>query len=53
MMMTPPATTVSQAMASRRSIRAFTDQPVDAALLRGILETAQLSPLAAMCSRGW
>jgi len=31
-------------MASRRSIRAFTDQPVDHALLRGLLEKAQLAP---------
>ena len=36
--------TVTQAVASRRSIRQFTDRPVDLALLRDILEKAQRSP---------
>ena len=35
---------VTEAVTSRRSIRAFQDQPVDPALLCGILETAQRSP---------
>ena len=35
---------VTQAVTSRRSIRAFTDQPVDQAILRRILETARRSP---------
>ncbi len=38
------STTVSAAIAERRSIRAFTDQTVDAALLREILEKAQRAP---------
>ena len=38
-----PATSVSAAMASRRSIRAFTDRPVDPDALRTILEKAQRS----------
>lgn len=36
--------TVSQAVASRRSIRAFTDQPVDREVLRRVLEKAQNAP---------
>ena len=36
--------TVTQAVATRRSIRQFTDRPVDLALLRQILEKAQRSP---------
>lgn len=39
-----PALTVTAAMASRRSIRAFQDTPVDAAVLREILEKAQRAP---------
>ncbi|MEY4270469.1 MAG: hypothetical protein RLZZ58_1685 [Pseudomonadota bacterium] len=35
---------VAQALNQRRSVRAFTDQPVDAALLRTLLETAQRAP---------
>lgn len=42
--MIPPATSVSQALATRRSIRAFTDRPVDQALLREIMVKAQRSP---------
>lgn len=38
------ALSVSAAMASRRSIRAFQDVPVDTALLRGIMEKAQRAP---------
>ncbi len=37
----PPASTVSEAVASRRSVRAFADRPVDPALLRHVLEKAQ------------
>lgn len=40
----PAATTVSEAMTSRRSIRAFTDRPVNPAMLRAIMETAQRAP---------
>ena len=36
--------TVSDAVASRRSIRAFLDQPVDRAVLTRVLEQAQRSP---------
>lgn len=39
-----PALSVSAAMASRRSIRAFQDAPVDAALLREIMAKAQRAP---------
>lgn len=39
-----PATTVSEAVATRRSIRAFLDKPVDPVLLRSILEKAQRAP---------
>ncbi len=39
----PSASTVSDAVATRRSIRAFTDQPVDPDLLRSVLERAQRS----------
>lgn len=39
----PASTTVSDAIATRRSIRAFTDEPVDPALLRTILAKAQRS----------
>ncbi len=35
---------VTEAVTSRRSIRAFQDKPVDQALLRRVLETAQRSP---------
>ncbi len=35
---------VTEAVTSRRSIRAFLDQPVDQAVLRRVLETAQRSP---------
>lgn len=38
------AMTVSAALAQRRSIRAFQDQPVDPALLRTIMEKAQRAP---------
>ena len=36
--------TVSEAVASRRSIRAFLDKPVDLAVLRRVLERAQNAP---------
>lgn len=36
--------TVTEALATRRSIRAFTDQPVDRAVLTGLLEKAQRAP---------
>lgn len=39
----PASRTVSHAIATRRSVRAFTDQPVDLALLREILTKAQRS----------
>lgn len=39
-----PSITVTAAMRDRRSVRAFTDQPVDPALLRTILDTAQRAP---------
>lgn len=35
---------ISEAVATRRSVRAFTDQPVDQAILRRVLEKAQASP---------
>ena len=35
---------VTKAITSRRSIRAFQDKPVDQAILRQVLETAQRSP---------
>lgn len=35
---------VSEAVATRRSVRAFTDQPVDRAILKAVLEKAQRSP---------
>lgn len=35
---------VSEAVARRRSIREFTDQPVDEALLRSVLEKARMAP---------
>jgi nitroreductase len=38
-----PSPSVSEAVASRRSVRAFTDQPVDLDLLRAILAKAQRS----------
>ena len=38
------ANTVTEAVASRRSIRAFQDKPVDTAVLRRVLEKAQNSP---------
>jgi nitroreductase len=40
----PASPTVSAAMRDRRSIRAFTEQPVDPAVLRTIMETAQRAP---------
>ena len=40
---TPPSGSVTDAIIARRSIRAFTDQPVDQALLHTILATAQRS----------
>ncbi|RZK00909.1 MAG: nitroreductase [Novosphingobium sp.] len=36
--------TVAEAVVSRRSVRAFLDSPVDAAVLRRVLETAQRAP---------
>ena len=36
--------TVTQAVTSRRSMRAFQDKPVDPAVLRQVLETAQRAP---------
>lgn len=39
----PASTTVSDAVTTRRSIRAFTGRPVDPALLRTVLERAQRS----------
>ncbi|MEJ5975468.1 nitroreductase [Novosphingobium sp. PS1R-30] len=36
--------TVAEAVVSRRSVRAFLDTPVDAAVLRRVLETAQRAP---------
>lgn len=38
------ASTVSQAVATRRTVRAFLDKPVDQAILRRVLEKAQNSP---------
>ena len=38
------ATSVSDAVITRRSLRAFTDQPVDEALIRDILTTAARAP---------
>ncbi|MFM6854048.1 MAG: nitroreductase [Sphingopyxis sp.] len=38
---TAPLCSVSDAVAARRSIRAYTDQPVDPALLRQVLDRAQ------------
>ena len=38
------ASTVTEAVASRRSIRQYLDQPVDQALLRRVLEKAQNAP---------
>ena len=35
---------VAEAVASRRSIRAFTDRPVDRAVLERVLERAQRAP---------
>ena len=37
----PPSPTVTDAVESRRSVRAFTDQPVDMAVLRDVLAKAQ------------
>lgn len=39
-----PAMSVSEAVASRKSIRRFLDRPVDAALLRELLEKASRAP---------
>ena len=41
---TTAAATVSEAIRSRHSIRAFTKQPVDAALVRDLLEIARFAP---------
>lgn len=38
------ATTVSQAVATRRSVRAFRDQPVSLDVVRGVLEKARMAP---------
>ena len=38
------ASTVSEAVATRRTVRAFLDKPVDPAVLRRVLERAQQSP---------
>ncbi len=38
------AETVSEAVATRRTVRAFLDQPVDPAVLRRVLEKAQRAP---------
>ena len=35
---------VTEAVNSRRSVRAYQDKPVDPAVLRRVLETAQRSP---------
>ena len=43
-MMNGASKSVSDAMVSRRSVRAFTDQAVDLAQLRATLETAQRAP---------
>ena len=40
----PPAVSVTEAMISRRSIRAFLPDPVDAGTLARIFETAQRAP---------
>lgn len=40
----PAAPTVTDALMTRRSVRAFTADPVDPAVLRLVLETAQRSP---------
>ncbi|WOA30971.1 nitroreductase [Alloalcanivorax xenomutans] len=42
--MTNTATTVSESLDSRRSVRAFQDRPVDGALLRTVLEKASRAP---------
>lgn len=42
--MIDPATSVTDAMLSRRSVRVFTDAPVDGGLLRQLLTTAQRAP---------
>jgi nitroreductase len=42
--MNEPAPTVSAAVASRRSIRAFSNRPVDGALVRRLLDAARQSP---------
>jgi nitroreductase len=39
-----PEISVSEAVSSRRSVRAYLDQPVDAVVLRRVLERAQMSP---------
>jgi nitroreductase len=39
-----PSVTVSEAVASRRAVRAFVDTPVDLAVLRRVLEKAQMAP---------
>lgn len=38
------ATSVTEALATRRSIRAFSDRPVPLELIRGILDKARMSP---------
>ena len=42
--MSQPAQTVSEAVATRRSVRAFTDQPVDGKTIRRVLEKAARAP---------
>ncbi|MFC4260839.1 nitroreductase [Marinobacter lacisalsi] len=42
--MTAPSRTVTEAVESRRSVRAFTDQPVDGATIRRVLSKAARSP---------
>jgi nitroreductase len=39
-----PEISVSEAVSSRRSVRTYLDRPVDAAVLRRVLERAQMSP---------
>ena len=39
-----PEISVSEAVSSRRSVRAYLDRPVDGAVLRRVLERAQMSP---------
>lgn len=43
-MMTDPARSVSDAVSSRRSVRAYLDRPVDGAIIRRVLEKAARAP---------